>query len=181
MKTFSDLVRMNYDSIVQNFKSGLKRQGYVYDEDVMNDAFISCVNALKDKLMTQDEAIKYYWTSYINKLKTESKRKYYEEVWDEEDEELEEELMNIADTPYNDIPDKIYSIIIPAVYEEYGDRLGYIWEQYTCYGKSPKELKAMGYDDVDNYVAFTRKVKRFILNRLLPNNPILKELVKNRK
>ena len=74
-----------------------------------------------------------------------------------------------------------YSIIIPAVYKEYGDRLGYIWEQYTCYGKSPKELKAMGYDDVDNYVAFTRKVKRFILNRLLPNNPILRELVKNRK
>ena len=91
MKTFSDLVRMNYDSIVQNFKSGLKRQGYVYDEDIMNDAFISCVNALKDKLMTQDEAIKYYWTSYINKLKTKSKHKYYEEVWDEEDEELEEE------------------------------------------------------------------------------------------
>ena len=69
-KCFSDIVAENFNEIYKNFRIGLKSKGYAFSEDIMNDAFISCVTTLKDKQMSKQEALKYYWTAYINRFKT---------------------------------------------------------------------------------------------------------------
>ena len=170
--TFADIVAVNYDEIRRNFKAGLKERGYDWDEDLLNDAFISCNSALKNKDISKTEAIKYFWTSYINKFKTKQSKKKPEES-------IEDHDVDLICPVYNDSIDKIYNIFLEAVQDEYGLRKAYIWELYVCEGKSAKEIREMGFDDVDNFAYFTRKVKRF-LKRFISENPDLKELVKNR-
>ena len=45
LKKFSDIIAENFIEISENFKVGLKSKGYQYDEDIMNDAFISSNSA----------------------------------------------------------------------------------------------------------------------------------------
>ena len=170
--SFADIVANNYDEIKRNFKAGLKDRGYEWDEDLLNDAFISCNSALKDKPISKTEALKYFWTSYINKFKSKQSKKKPEES-------IEDYDVDPICPVYNQEIDKLYKAIVSAVQDEYGLRKAYIWELYVCEGKSAKEIKAMGFNDIDNFIYFSRKVKRFI-KRYIAENPDIKELVKNR-
>ena len=172
---FIDIIVENFNEIQRNFKIGLLNKGYMYDEDLFNDAFISCNNALYDKELTKKEAIKYFWTAYINKYKTKmSKNKNllsFEDVTNDID--LSEEI-------YDETIDEIWNIIIQAVRDKFGIKKAFIWELYVCHGKSSKEIRNMGIQ-VDNFVYLTRQIKRYILNQLIPSNQKLQELIKNRK
>ena len=170
--SFADVVASNYEEIQRNFKSGVIDKGYEWNEDLLHDAFISCMSSLKDKQMSKTEAIKYFWTAYVNKYKTKKSKVHHEESIEDHD---VDEVCEV----YNEDKDHIYNIIIEAVQDEYGLRKAYIWEMYVCEGKSAKEIHQLGFNDVDNFVYFTRKVKRFI-KRFIESDPKLKELVKNR-
>ena len=175
MSKFEDIIIENFAEIQRNFKSGLLNKGYLYDEDLMNDAFISCNNALNKKDLSKKEAIKYFWTAYINKYKTKmSKTPHHLSI-----EDVVEDFDNI-DEEYNDVPDKIYDIIIQAIRDKFGLKKAFIWEMYVCQGKSAKEIRNMGFT-VDNFVYLTRQVKRYINNQLIPNNQELCELIQCRK
>lgn len=171
--TFANIVADNFQEIQRNFKAGLRSKGYQYNEDIMNDAFISCIKSLKDRILSKKEAIKYYWTAYINKYKTmisKNKLKYID-VLDDIDSE---------DEDYDDTIDEIYEIIINAIRDKFGLKDAYIWELYACQGKTSKYIRNMGFN-VDNFVYFTRKIKRYIENHVIPNNKKLQELIKYRK
>ena len=172
--TFANIVADNFQEIQRNFKAGLRDKGYQYNEDIMNDAFISCNQSLKDRLLSKKEAIKYYWVAYINKYKTTvSKNKLkYVDILDDIDTEDEE---------YNDTIDEIYKIIISEIQDRFGLRKAYIWDLYVCQGKSAKEIRSMGIMDVDNFVYFTRSIKRYIQNHIIPKNKKLQELITIRK
>lgn len=175
--TFADIIAANFQEIQRNFKSGLKNKGYSYDEDLMNDAFVSCNATLKDRQMKKKDAIKYYWTAYINKFKTKQTSKKpvisYENII--------EEIEPIDNQEYREEIDQIYDIIIKAVQDKFGIKKAYIWDLYVCKGKSIKEIRSMGLDCIDNYVYFTRQVKRYILNHVVPFNRELQELLSARK
>ena len=173
---FSAIVAENYDEICKNFRAGLKSKGYTFSEDIMNDAFISCVTTLKDRQLTKQEALKYYWTAYINRFKTLANRNRVIEYV--------EDITVFEDTPsttYNDIPDKIYDIIIKELQDHYGIKKVYLWELYALRGKTTKEIKAMGFKDIDNYAYFTKQVKRYVKNHIIKENNLLQELIKCRK
>jgi integrase len=175
--TFSNIVAENYNEICRNFKAGLKAKGYPWDEDIMNDAFISCCNTLKDKEISKTEAIKYYWVAYINKYKTSLNRASIFEYHDD----MEEVFDDIETEKYNSTTDRIYDIIITELQDHYGVRKATIWEMYACQGMSSKEIRAMGLDDIDNYAYFTKQVKRYIKNHIIPENRELQELIAERK
>ena len=175
--SFADIVAANYDEVVRNFKAGVKNHGYVFDEDIMNDAFVSCFNSLKNKKLTKQEALKYYWVAYVNKYKN---RQEHEQIMDCYD-NVEEEFEDIENEHYNSTTDKIYDIIISGVQDHYGVRKATIWEMYACHGKSSKEIKAMGFNDIDNYAYFTKQVKRYIKNHIITENRELHELIAERK
>lgn len=168
--TFAEVVAYNYEEIKRNFKAGLKDKGYPWDEDIMNDAFISCNSALKDKPITKSDAIKYYWTAYINKFKS-------QKLKEEDIVSLDDIDYDCIDEPYVKDIDRIYDIVISELQDEFGIRETYIWELYELKGVSSKKLKAMGVD-IDNFIYFNKKIKRYIKKRIIPNNPMLKDLVK---
>lgn len=172
LKKFSDIIAENFIEISENFKVGLKSKGYQYDEDVMNDAFISSNSALKDKLMDKQEAIKYYWTSYINKYKTKITKK--NETC--EDLDIDEDLLNeiietrANKTLYNKDIDDMYGIIIDELKEHFGEQEINEWVDHICYGK-PYKGEHLDY--------LTKKIRRYILHKAIGKNKILKELVEN--
>ena len=175
-KCFSDIVAENYDEIYKNFRAGLISKGYTFSEDIMNDAFISCTVTLKDKQLTKQDAIKYYWTAYINRFKTLINR--------DKTIEYVEDMTEFEDTPlttYNDAPDQIYDIVIKELQDHYGVKKIYLWELYALRGKTTKEIKAMGFRDIDNYAYFTKQVKRYIKNHIIKGNNLLQELINHRK
>jgi hypothetical protein len=178
MDTLANLVANNFEEIRKNFRSGLKDKGYPWDEDIMSDAFVSCMTTLKDRLMSKQEALKYYWVAYINKYKTASSKSKilsYEEELDD--------VINIKDEsrPYDKTIDKIYDIILSELQDHYGIRKAYIWEMYVCKDIPSKEILAMGFKDVKNFAYFTKQVKRYIQNHIIPQNKELQELINTRK
>ena len=172
LKKFSDIIAENFIEISENFNVGLKSKGYRYDEDIMNDAFISSNSALKDKLMDKSEAVKYYWTSYINKYKTylAKKSETLEELDIEEDElnKIMEEKATI--TAYNKDIDDLYTIIQDELKDHFGEDEIEEWIQHVCYGKPYKSGNI-------NYL--TKKIRRYISNKAIYKNKILKELIEN--
>jgi hypothetical protein len=174
---FSDIVAENYNEICRNFRVGLKAKGYSFDEDIMNDAFISCSNNLKDKYITKQEALKYYWVAYINKYKNKSNKACRVDCVEDMDEKFE----YIENKKYDNTIDKIYNIIIGELQDHFGIRKASIWEMYACQGISAKEIRAMGLNDVTNFAYFTKQVKRYIKNHIIAENKELQELINIRK
>jgi hypothetical protein len=177
-RAFAEIIADNFYEIQRNFKIGLKDTGYDYDEDLMNDAFISCNSALKDKPLEKEEAIKYYWTVYINKFKTKkTKETKHPMVYLDDLVDFDEPL----DTVYRDEPDKIYDIIVEEIKKKYGEREAHIWELYVCHKVSIEDLHKMGFTDIENFPYFTKRIKRYILTHVVPENPELQYLLKIRK
>lgn len=176
-KTFSDIVAENYTEIERNFRSGLKSKGYPWDEDIMNDAFLSCYNSLKDKKITKQYALKYYWVSYINKLKTKLNKSSLIDY----KEDMTEEFEDIETKKYDSTIDRIYDIIITELQDHFGVRKASIWEMYTCQGMSSKNIKASGLNCINNYAYFTKQIKRYIKKHIVLKNKELKELLIVRK
>lgn len=174
-KKFIDIVAENFGEIQNNFKVAAKNKGYPYNEDIMNDAFISCLQSLKNKVLTKSEALKYYWTSYVNKIKSNYRYSNYIEYINVDD------IDSIDDEVYDDAIDQIYDIVLNEIRDKFGIKDAYIWELYNCKGKSAKEIRAMGFNSIDNFVYFNRKIKRYILNHVIPNNTKLRELINNKR
>lgn len=174
--TFSIIIAENYNEIIRNFRIGLKAKGYEYDEDLINDAFISCYNTIKDREITKSEAIKYYWAAYINKYKTKLEKEKYIEFYEDMT-----EFEDIAVEKYNNSPDLIYNMIIKELQDKFGVRKIYEWELYITHEKTSKEIKNMGFGDIENFAYFTKQVKRYIKNHIIVDNKELYEIIKYRK
>jgi hypothetical protein len=175
--TFCQHVGKYYDEIRKNFKACAGKNNIQWSEDILHDAFISCNNTLKDKIIDKKEAIKYYWVAYVNKYRTQmSKQKKFDSI--EDLTELDDEELNLECGSYNNIPDKIYDIIMSGVQDQFGLRIAYIWDLYTCRGYSSKELREMGFDFIQNFVYFSKSIKRYIKHHIIPQNAELQELIK---
>lgn len=172
-RTFAEIIAENFEEIRRNFKTGSINKGYPWDEDILNDAFISCNSALKDKCLSKTDALKYFWTSYVNKIKTKLSKQDYTISLDDCD------VDEIEDTHNYDV-DRIYDIIIESIQDKFGLRKAYIWDLYVCRGMSAKKIRNMGFNDVDNFIYFNRQIKRYIKNHVIPKNVELQELIKNR-
>lgn len=176
-QNFPTIIAENYEEVRHNFYSGLKKHGYAFDEDIMSDAFLNCCNTLKNKEITKQEALKYYWVAYVNKYKTHMEKSNIYECHDD----MEEIFEDIECEKYNSTTDKIYDIIITGLQDKFGVRKATIWEMYACQGKSSKEIKAMGLNDIDNYAYFMKQIKRYIKNHIIVENKELQELIAERK
>lgn len=176
---FKDIIAENFSEIYRNFQIGLTQKGYKYDEDIMSDAYLSCCNALKDRLVTKSEAIKYYWTAYINKFKTAmSKQNFIVSI---EDMDENEDVPDVPDSQYDETIDDIYKLITFDLQDKYGVRDACIWELHSLHGMTSKSIRDMGYIKETNLAYLSKKMKRYIKNHIIRENSKLKELIKNRK
>lgn len=176
---FADIVADNFYEIRDNFKRGLKSKGFGYDEDILSDTFISCNLALKDKLMTKEEGIKYFWTAYLNKLKTHAQQKSNTVYIDDLTfgGEIECPELDIIDETYNKDIDILYDYIMDNIRTKFGKEEADIFEMHICKGIHTKELEEMGYTNI-NFVYLTKKIKRYINNHIIKDNGYVKDLLK---
>jgi hypothetical protein len=159
--TFMDWVASNYKEIKQLFKTRTYNMNYEFDEDSFNDAFIKCVNKFESEKITYETVLKYFWTSYINTVKTnlikESNMQY---------EELDEELHDCIDNTYNEFFDddyskEVYNIIMNAITVKYGKEDAKIYSLYKYHDWTENDLIAAGYD-CDNLKKKVAAIHRFV-------------------
>lgn len=177
--TFANIIAEYYNEIKRKFISGLKDKGYKFDEDILSDTFISCNTALKEKLLTKEEAVKYFWTSYINKIKSQPARNiiYMDEITpiNEEDEYIEYDEFG-AVSEYNMDIDNIYNYILDKVEEKFGIDIVNVWTKHVCDNKKISELREE-YNDV-NVEYQIKKVRKYV-DKLIKTDKILMEMIKN--
>lgn len=67
-KSFANVIAKNFEPIKQSFILMSKQHGFSFDEDLFMDAFIKCEASLKNKTLSDQEYIKYFWTAYKNHI-----------------------------------------------------------------------------------------------------------------
>lgn len=165
---FKNIMSANLEEVKCDFIHRLKKIGYVFDEDVFVEVGIRCAHALKDKLMTKPECIKYFWVAYINTIKSLLKIKSIRF----------QQLQNFPTEPkYDENIDILCDIICKSVLERYGEEEYYIWRERVYEGKTYKELQEK-YSDI-NILGLCRKIKKFILTKLPTINLEYKERLSN--
>lgn len=168
--TFSNIVATNFVEIKKNFKTGLKNTGYKWDEDIFMDAYVKCDSVLKDKLMDKKEALKYYWTAYINKMKNKYKSRY--SIMDEIPEDYDK-----IDEEYNEDKDLLCEIMYNAVVKKFGKPVANAWVDHRCFGKKSEQImKEYKFDQDFHYIL--KRIKKY-LNEDLMNNKYVQEIYDN--
>lgn len=158
---FSNIIASNFVEIKKNFKTGLKNSGYKWDEDIFMDAYIKCDSVLKDKIMDKKEALRYYWTAYINKIKNKYKSRYV--VMDEIPENYDK-----IDEEYNEDKDLICEIMYEAVVKKFGKSIANAWVDHRCFGKKADIImKEYGFDQDFHYIL--KRIKKYINEDLMEN------------
>lgn len=119
--TFMELIGDNYYKVVELFKSISNKKGINFDEDSFNDAFIKCANRFKDEIISYETATKYFWTVYLNTVKSQfilnNKFNYIEIeeiqddiIYDEDSSEFYNEVLNLIALKFGKEDMKLYSL-----------------------------------------------------------------------
>ena len=167
---FSIVIANNFPEIKRTFKSGLKNSGYIWNEDIFMDTYIKCDNVLGDRIMDKTEALKYFWTAYINKLKNYYKSKYsiMEYIRDDYD---------MIDEEYNTFKDILCYEIYKRVKKEFGEEIANAWVDHRAYHKSVNEImEKYGFKQDFHYTL--RKIKKYI-NEIIMNDSYIIEISDN--
>lgn len=157
--TFSYVVAANFHEIKKNFKSGLKNSGYMWDEDIFMDAYVKCDSVLKNKLMDKKEALKYYWTAYINKMKNKYKSRYAVM------EEIPEDYDKI-DEEYNEDKDLICELMYEAVVKKFGKPVANAWIDHRCFGRTIDNIMKE-YKFTQDFHYTLKRIKKYINEDLM--------------
>ena len=139
-----DIIASKYNDIVPLFKSRLIKQGIQYDEDLFNDSFIKCADKFGSEQIDSDLAIKYFWTTYINTIKSEFNNNICIES-------LDEEIHDCIDNTYNefvedDYAKDTYNTIMNAITSKYGEEDMYLYSLYKYHEWTEQDLIDAGYD-----------------------------------
>lgn len=169
-RTFNDIVASNLDEIKKNFTIGLKKNGYLFDEDMFVDVGIRCATTLKGREMSKDECIKYFWTAYNNARKNQYRLPIHVSSDDEDDHEI---TIRDNSQSYDKNIDIVCNIICNAVKEKFSDVEYSVWMDKIYEGKTYKELKEK-YGNI-NVLGIFRKIKKYILQKLPKTNKEYRE------
>jgi hypothetical protein len=136
--TFMDIVSIHYKDIKNTFICRSVKSKGVFDEDSFNDAFIKCAEHFGESVINFDDAIKYFWVSYVNtkisNYKNSSKYSQYEE--------LSEDIIDDTDeggTKY------FYDRVMDAISEVFGENDMMVYSLYMYHNWSKEELEQDGY------------------------------------
>lgn len=156
-----NIVAYKYNDIVSLFTSRLRKMDMQFDEDLFHDTFIKCANKFSTEKISYETTIKYFWTSYLNTIKTDiiKSDKFITDS-------LDEEIHDCIDNTYNELYDTdyakdIYNLIMSAISLKYGETEMIIYSLYKYHDWSEQDLLLKGYNctDLNNRI---KKIHRFV-------------------
>lgn len=154
---FVELVAEDFDSIKCLFIKKSNALGIDFNEDLFMDAFLNCEKVWKDKILSKDECLKYYWIAYLNKVKTEASK---QSLFVPYDDMINYNIQSPMCGSYNQCIDNTYNEIVKMAYDKFDKSHVDAWLEHVCGGKSYKELRELGYDFKFNDVF--KKITKFI-------------------
>lgn len=135
--TFMDIVSVHYDEFKKSFVSRDSNKGRRFDEDSFNDAFIKCANKFGNDIIAYDDAIKYFWVTYSNTVKS---------IKQNTDVELDDALHDVIDDDEPSKANYIYNIVMAAITEAFNEDDMMVYSLYKYHNWAEDELIAAGYD-----------------------------------
>ena len=140
---FMELISSHYDNIVSMFKSRLYGMGMQFDEDSFGEAFIKCHQKFGDNIITYETAIKYFWTVYINTVKTLlSVQTKYDVV-------SIDTIEDLAEDNSGQYAIRVYNKVMDVIEAEFGYESMMVYNLYKYHNWSINDLETAGYDCTD--------------------------------
>ena len=165
-----EIMKTRFHEIQNNFKCASKKMGYTFDYDIFIETFIKCDEKLKNKNVTEEQIIQYFWVSYSNNLKKEFNRKSKISIVGLE------EASEIIDEPYDDRRTFIYETMMKHIETNFKPHEVKAWYLHFAENKTYDELVKMGYDNINFHNSF-RNINNYIKNQLPRENKKFKNIV----
>lgn len=163
-----DIISVHYDEIKSIFKRRSHNSGFVFNEDVFNDAFIKCAQKFGNNVITYDLTVKYFWVTYVNTTKAViAKENRFNCL------SLDTEIHDCVE-PDNDYTN-IYNYITDVIENEFSEHDMMLYVLYKFHGWSKQDLIDAKYDitGIDDKIKEIHKfIKTYCKNR---KNTIVKE------
>lgn len=135
-----DLISVHYDEIRSLFRSRTYNMGMSFNEDLFGDAFIKCYQKFGDEHIDYDTAIKYFWVTYMNTVKSTfiiGSKYEIVSIDDIEDIAIDEAYQHRLD---------MCNEVLDAIESEYGTHDMMLYNLYKYYEWSESDLESAGYD-----------------------------------
>lgn len=166
--TFLELVAGSYEEIKGNFKIGLNKMKYSFDEDLFSDAILKCNSTLGDKLVTKEEALRYFWVAYLNGYKNQKKSH-----WVKNSISITDDFNIIDSRPEYDYEiDDTYKEIINILKSKFGEKNTDSWVKHILFKKPYNKMLEDG-EIPQNFHYIIKKIKKFLQGDLKENKVIL--------
>lgn len=165
-----DMMEKHYHEIKETFKRNSKAHGFTFSEDIFSDSYLKCHEALKNKIMTEDEIIRYLWISFANNTK-----KSYRDAKHHLDIVEFMEDNDIPDTLYDERRYELTDIIIKSIKSKFSKEEVDAWYMHFTQNKNYEDLKQMGY--TFNFHNVFRNINNYIKKTLPRENENFKTLL----
>lgn len=150
-----DIIGVHYNEIKSLFKTRSYNTGVSFDEDSFNDAFIKCAQKFGNNEVTLELTIKYFWTAYLNTVKSNiAKDNKLETV------SLDTEMHDCAEED-NDYTINIYNIVMDAISTKFGEEQMMMYSLYKLHDWSKQDLEDSGYD-MEDFEIRIKEIHKFV-------------------
>lgn len=170
--TLQDIMEKRFREIKTNFKRASVRNNIIFDEDIFIDTYIKCCDYLNNTDMNEKQIIQYFWVSFINNIRKESRKKIYKV----KEEDLENAL-EIIDEEYDERRYKVYDFIINHVKNNFDELSFKIWYMHFVENISYEDLIKLGYNNINFHNIF-RNINNSIKLKLPKENKEYKSIIK---
>lgn len=167
-----NIIANKYETIKTNFKIACGKKNIIFDEDLFNDTYLNCFNALNGKNITEKNAIQYFWAAYSNNNRKKCRVSKYKPIL----KTLDEKYDDINDEKYCEKKYQIFDILVNSVTSKFGSEISNLWLLHFIENKTYNDLIEMGYKNTNFHNLF-RKINSYIKNVLPQKTPQLKNLL----
>jgi hypothetical protein len=169
-KLLREIMETRFHEIQNNFKCASKKMGYTFDYDIFIETFIKCDEKLKNKDVTEEQIIQYFWVAFSNNLKKDFNKRSKISIVDLE------EASEVIDEPYDDRRTFIYETMMKHIEANFKPHEVKAWYLHFAENKTYDELVKMGYDNINFHNSF-RNINNYIKNQLPRENKNFKNIV----
>lgn len=173
-----EIMEEQFHEIMENFKRASMKNRITFDYDIFIETYIKCDEKIKNKDLTKEQIIQYFWVAFLNNTKNKNKQMSKINMVDVEN------AAEILDEPYDERRTIVYETIINYVQSNFNEIEFKVWYLHYAENKTYDELTEMGYTNINFHNLF-RRINSNLETKLPKQDKkyktIIKEIFKNIK